>query len=316
MNLTVFEYVVAIAEERKLAKAAERLFVTPSALSQSLKKLESSLGFSIFERVNGHVLKLTDSGEIYVAAARKILKIADDVSLELADMQSSNRSSFVFGCSPNRGIAMMTNVFPTFHKAYPNVRITLMEAYLNAQYDMVLNGTVDIAAITPVSDELSSVDMEFLDEEEIVLTIPGTHRLAYLADSADGSGTITLDELKLFRDDKWMLTFKNAMLRNLTDSIFDRAGFFPQNVLLETSSTNPHISAVEEGIAVSLMPIPRGERIPNMRILHLEPRQFRRLYAIYRKGYLLSESQQFFLHLIRSLYQNTPTDLPLYKKGW
>ena len=316
MDLTLLKYIVTIAEEEKISPASKKLHVTSSALSQAVKKLENDLGIPVFEKLNSHTFKLTEAGRIYVEAARNILSIKDAAYREIEDVQHDNRGSFIFGCSPKRGLAMLANVFPTFHKAYPHIKIELKEANLNTLYDSVIDGSVDIAVLTPLSEEHKFVNLEPLDKEEIVLAIPVNHHLAGLA-GKDRRGTIAISDLKLFQDENWMMTNKDSMLRNLTDSLFEKAGFFPRKILLETSSTSPHLAAVEEGIAVSLVPKPRKNSKARIITLHLEPRLHRRLYAAYRKGYLLSRSQRFFIDLMGNFY-TTPGEgeLPPHRTGW
>ncbi|MBN2861365.1 MAG: LysR family transcriptional regulator [Sphaerochaetaceae bacterium] len=308
MNLALLQYIVTIAEEKGLARAAARLNITPSALSQSVKKLEGELNIPIFEKINSHTFQLTSGGKIYVEAAERILKIRDETYLRLEDTQRSNRTRFVFGCSPRRGLAMLTNVFPPFHKKYPNVQIELRESYLNTLLDCVIEGSVDIAVLTPLSDEHHLVELEILDTEEIVLAIPADHpHTAELTGDAQ-TGTISYSDLHLFRHDNWMLSNKDSMHRNLTDDILKKVGFYPERVLLETSSTTPHIAAVEAGIAVSLVPVPQRPG-PNTRLLHLEPKIYRTLYAAYRKSYILSDSQRDFIDSIRQYYRSEKNDL-------
>ncbi|MFR5732002.1 MAG: LysR family transcriptional regulator [Clostridium sp.] len=65
MDTKILEYVIAIAEEKSLSKAAERLYLSQPALSQRLKKLEDELGTPLFLREkNG--LSITDAGRIYI----------------------------------------------------------------------------------------------------------------------------------------------------------------------------------------------------------------------------------------------------------
>ncbi len=316
MDLTQAKYIVTVAEEGKLARAAEKLYITSSALSQCIKKLEGEIGIPLFEKLNSHTFRLTNAGEIYVEAARKILKIKEDAYRELEDVQHGNRGRFTFGCSPKRGLAMLTNVFPLFYKAYPNVQIDLKESYLNKLYELVLDGSVDIAVLTPISDEMEGVELEFLDREEIVLAIPVDHPLSSKS-VENKQGEISLSHIKLFAGDNWMMSAKDSMLRNLTDDLFRQCGFYPEKVLLETSSTVPHISAIEEGIAVSFVPVSHSNQSEKVKILHLEPRQYRTLYAARRKSYILSESQQYFIGLMKKFYQEAQDlDLPVHRRGW
>mgnify|MGYP006074750835 FL=1 len=74
MNLKEIEYIMKIAEEKNITRAAERLFITPSALNQQLHRLETELGVPLFYR-NGNRWYPTQAGEIYLDSARELLRI-------------------------------------------------------------------------------------------------------------------------------------------------------------------------------------------------------------------------------------------------
>ena len=48
MDTKQLEYIIAVEEEKSISRAAERLFITPSALSQQLKNLETELNTRLF----------------------------------------------------------------------------------------------------------------------------------------------------------------------------------------------------------------------------------------------------------------------------
>ena len=77
MDTKIIEYVIAIAEEKSLSKAAERLYLSQPALSQRLKKLEDELGTPLFVRGKDG-LSITDAGRIYVNGSHSILQIWRD----------------------------------------------------------------------------------------------------------------------------------------------------------------------------------------------------------------------------------------------
>ncbi|MCI8512330.1 MAG: LysR family transcriptional regulator [Lachnospiraceae bacterium] len=84
MNLNQLEYIIAIAEEKSISKAAGRLFLSPAALSQYVKRLECSEGLPpLFYRENGQFLP-TDAGLIYINGARTILNISATLEKELS----------------------------------------------------------------------------------------------------------------------------------------------------------------------------------------------------------------------------------------
>ncbi|EGQ79573.1 transcriptional regulator GltC [Fusobacterium animalis ATCC 51191] len=74
MDLRQLEYIVEIAEEKNITKAAKKLYITQSALNQTLLKLEKEIGEPLFERSKLN-LYLTEIGKIYVEEAKKILEI-------------------------------------------------------------------------------------------------------------------------------------------------------------------------------------------------------------------------------------------------
>lgn len=74
MDTRQMEYIIQISEERSITKAAEKLFITQSALNQQLQKLEKELGISLFIRTRSD-WQLTPAGEIYVNTARQILNL-------------------------------------------------------------------------------------------------------------------------------------------------------------------------------------------------------------------------------------------------
>ncbi|MFQ9702844.1 MAG: LysR family transcriptional regulator [Enterocloster clostridioformis] len=76
-----------IAEEKNLTRAADRLFLTQSALSQQLSKLEAEGLPPLFTRHKG--MQLTDAGKIYINGARSILKIKGDAQEALKDLSQA-----------------------------------------------------------------------------------------------------------------------------------------------------------------------------------------------------------------------------------
>ena len=65
MNVRDYEYIIAIAEQGSITRAATQLFITQPALTKFLKRTEDSLGLKLFNR-NGNQFLLTEAGRRYV----------------------------------------------------------------------------------------------------------------------------------------------------------------------------------------------------------------------------------------------------------
>lgn len=90
MNLRDIEYVVKIAEEQNLTRAAEKLFVTPSALTQHLSHLEKEIGTPLFFRSrNGWTP--TVAGKIYLKTAQEMLYMQRETYKQLQDVVTPER---------------------------------------------------------------------------------------------------------------------------------------------------------------------------------------------------------------------------------
>ena len=85
MDLKQLEYIVKIADENSITRAAERLYISQSGLNQQLLKLESELGIQLFHRSKND-LRLTEAGKVYVSYARQMLQLKQEAYDILNDM--------------------------------------------------------------------------------------------------------------------------------------------------------------------------------------------------------------------------------------
>ena len=76
MQIRQLKYVRSIAENRSITQAAQKLFISQQALSETLKLLEQELGFQIFQRSNKGVVP-TAAGEKFLQDLEKILPVID-----------------------------------------------------------------------------------------------------------------------------------------------------------------------------------------------------------------------------------------------
>ena len=75
MNTRQLEYILAIAEEKNILRASEKLFISQSTLSQTLINLEKELGTPLFIR-NQRELAITEAGQYYILKNRHMIEYA------------------------------------------------------------------------------------------------------------------------------------------------------------------------------------------------------------------------------------------------
>lgn len=99
LNYNHLRYFWAIAHEGGLARAADRMNVSPSALSVQLQKLEQQVGHSLFDRV-GKSLRLTEAGRVTLEHADTIFKTGDELLNTLRGRADLDRKVLRVGALP------------------------------------------------------------------------------------------------------------------------------------------------------------------------------------------------------------------------
>lgn len=173
MDLRKLEYIIAIAEEKSLSKAAEKLFITQSALSQLLSTLKAE-GIPPLFSYHKREMHLTDVGKIYVNSARTIIEIEKDARAALQDLSVGRIQTFQIAVSPHLSLPLYLNVLPRLRQKFPNTGIhcsPLEERYTTAVLE---SGKADLAFHLSLYDTSKFVHYTVLKQEELVMvSLPG-----------------------------------------------------------------------------------------------------------------------------------------------
>lgn len=108
-----YMYIKAIAEQGSILKAAERMYVTPSALSKHVQKMESALGVKLFDRV-GKKFVLTYPGERYLYWQERMLALRENMDEEMDGLANARRGRLRVGLQVSDSKLMLRCVLPVF----------------------------------------------------------------------------------------------------------------------------------------------------------------------------------------------------------
>lgn len=202
MTLTELRYLVTLAQERHFGRAAERCHVAQPTLSVAVKKLEDSLGLSLFER-HRHGVLVTPAAEALIAQAQVVLSEADKFE-RMADL---SRDEFA---EPLRLGAIFTvgpYLFPSLvrrmkQEASP-LKLYLEENYTHVLDERLARGELD-AIIVAMPFEPPETRVTALFDEPFQLLLPRDHAMAskkiIAADVLASSPVLMLGEGHCFRD--------------------------------------------------------------------------------------------------------------------
>lgn len=305
MHLKELEYIVRIAEEQNLTRAAEKLFITPSALTQQLLHLEEEIGTPLFYRSRSGCIP-TEAGEIYLETAREMLMMKREAYNRLQDISATKKGTLSIGFPPERGTSMFTSVYPEFHRKYPDITMNVYEVNVRRQQQMIAKGTLDLGFLTLSPHQKTNDEYVLISSEEILLAVPSEHPCCQLA-IPSASGSHPELDLQLLKHEPFALMYKESTVRELMDTIFRKAGFVP-TVLFEAARSHTTLSMVSARLCCALVPENSSqEEFPGASFFSLPEHPSWELVASYRKRSYLSRPARYFLELATSYWQDTTT---------
>lgn len=250
MDFKQLEYIIQIAETKNITKAAQKLFISQSALNQQLLNLEKELGIQLFyrSRANWH---LTEAGEIYIRNARECLQIKHETYAQIMDLSNAKRGTLTIGLTPGRGIVMFTSIYPRLHSLYPNLTICPVEMNVRSQQFQIAQGNMDIGFMTLAPEQRTRDNYIILGSEEMLLAVPNVHPLSRFA-SPPGEPIAVMD-IRELKHEPFVLMYPASTNRDICDRIFENAGFTPR-ILLETCSTSSIVAMVESRLCCAILP--------------------------------------------------------------
>lgn len=297
MDLRQIENIIAIEQEQSISKAAEKLFLTQSALNQQLLRLEKELGLPLFER-RRHMMIPTFAGKIYLATAHQMIDMKKETYKILHDISDETYGEISVAYSPERGSLLFSQIYPAFHRRYPRVTFSIHEAHVKKMETMLLQKEVTLACIT-YSPGGKHAAIEYVDtrEELLVLGLPASHPLAHLAGERSWETFPPMD-LLLLKDDVFAMVAKTTRLRGMIDDSFRAAGFSPK-VLFESSSTATVVNMVKNQVCPAFFPQSYVDPEAPMVYFSTNPRQSWMQTVAYLKGEYLTKPEKYFIQLVK-----------------
>lgn len=146
MDLKELRYLIVIAEEKSISRAANRLYMAQSSLSQFLTTYETTLGYPLFIRTSNGV-RPTEAGEKLLCFAYQALADYHRVRDEMQDISQLKGGTVILGISSFRGSYLLPPVLSAFHKKYPAVHVRIVEKDSLALEQMLLRGEIDLALL-------------------------------------------------------------------------------------------------------------------------------------------------------------------------
>lgn len=271
VNLRQLRYVVVVAREGSITRAAATAHVAQPSLSQQIRALETELGGALFERLPGGV-RLTAAGRAFLPHAQMAVARADAAAAAARAALGARGGEIEIVTLTSLAVGVLPRVIRAFHERHPQVAVRLREqGRRDTMEELMRSGSGDVAIGPPPADWPWPV--EPLAWEEFVLVLPpGDH-------DAGAPGRLALDALA---GREWVLYETDHGLNELMMRVCAEAGFTPRGSV-RTSQVVAAPLLAAAGVGPAMVPdniVPAGL---DAEVRGMRPPRARRITA-YTRG--------------------------------
>ncbi|HCL87293.1 MAG TPA: LysR family transcriptional regulator [Comamonadaceae bacterium] len=295
MNVTLrqLQAFVAVADTGSFTLAAERLFVTQSALSALIKELEQSLGLRLFDRSTRR-LRLSATGAELYPQIDKILHDLGGVISEVGNLKELQRGSVRVAVPQLLACTLLPGLMAQFRERHPGVHLRLVDCAVESVMARVFSGEVDIG-VGPEREANSDIAAAQLFRLPFMVVLPPGHALARRRrlrwDDLSGQPLITLQG----QFTELLLSDVGEAARGLNKEAFTQVTFMTTALAL-----------VRAGLGITLC-VPYARALVEQHGLVMRPIGTpvveRSFWAFTRRGRSLSPAAQKFLHFLHERLQ-------------
>jgi DNA-binding transcriptional LysR family regulator len=249
MELRHLRCFLAVAEEKHITRAAERLGMQQPPLSQLIKGLEREFDVQLFLR-RPRGVELTEAGRVLLDNARTLLAQYDRTLDSTRRAGRGEQGRICIGFMPTAPFhPFVPSAIRAFRAAFPLVSLTLDECLRAEAIDRLQNDKMDAAFLrAPIAGQQGLVDTQLL-VEPMVVALPSEHRLA-----GPNDGDIAVSLKALARDTFIVYARQQGpAIYEATMAACLKAGFSPY-LGQEAPRVTSALSLVAAGLGIAVVP--------------------------------------------------------------
>ena len=239
MELTQLRYFQKVARTQSITRAAQDLYISQPTLSQSLSRLESSLGCPLFTHQPGKRMQLNQAGELFLEAVDRLFEELEHGIDQVRELNERARFQVSVASSIHD---LCGDLAADFFRAHPEVRIAQRLVPINSLSELLLTDEIDFA-LSPCPIEDPRMDSQPLYTEELLAVVGPEHRLF-------GRRWVRREDLL---GEKFICNYSEADRFYLENMLLENVSNGP-DVILESNEASAIRRLLESGAGVTFMP--------------------------------------------------------------
>jgi DNA-binding transcriptional LysR family regulator len=243
VEIRQLHYFVTVARTRHFGRAAERLHMAQSPLSQAIRQLEAQLGTALFTRTTRRV-ELTPAGEAFRQDAERILDSIEAARTRVRLIGAGSTGLLRVGATGLAALRRLPQLARIAAREVPGLVLRFQPDLLTPVQELALEeDRIDLAVLRPPLSR-AGLTSRLITRERLVLAVPGSHRLA-------GEEPVWLSEL---RDEDFVVYgVEGSVVNAVVTQACLAAGFLPRRAH-QATETSIMLTLVAAGLGVALLP--------------------------------------------------------------
>jgi DNA-binding transcriptional LysR family regulator len=210
LNLDQIHIFLLVAKHLHFSRAAEELYITQPAVSATIAKLETQLGFSLFHRI-GRRVELTDAGRFLQQEGQLLLEQSKQLERGLQDFNALQRGSLQLGASFTVGNYWLPRHLARFRKSHPAIELHCRLANAETILDGIDSGQFDLGFLC---GRQPNGAVKVVGEERLILVV-GRHHPWF--------GKAPIEHLQLL-DADWLMREPGSGARHMLELSLQQIG--------------------------------------------------------------------------------------------
>ena len=291
MEFRAIRYALSVAKERSFTKAASRLNISQSAVSEQVRLLEAEVGFPLFRRT-GRGIELTERGRTFLYEAERVVGDVLSLSDTARRLRGVSADTMTLGVGSGMASIFMPRLFRDAD-ALQGIRLEIVTAPTKSIFDDLHEERIDIGiAIESDPDRVpAGLIFERLAEAEMALIVAPKHRLAGSRRAIDlgrlGAEPIIMSELTVGYGD-------------VVTAMFTDLGLRP-NILAVADNIETMKAIVQTGTGIAIVPRPCVDteaKLGVLKVLGLTPPRSV-VFSLFRRRQPMSRRKEAFVTRLR-----------------
>ncbi len=244
VNLDLYRVFYTVAKCGSLTRAAEELYISQPAVSQSVKQLENQLGVTLFNRTHRGMELSAQGGKLIFDEVERALGLLNEAENRIAQTKMSATGTIRIGASDTIFEYFLADKIVDFHERFPAVKIELMADFTPDTIEKLKADRCDIAFVNlPITvDTELALYGNCMRLNDIFIAGEKYRELA--------GGNISLGQLKKY---PLILMDKNTVSRHAIDNFFHTVGI-ELSPSIEVGSWDLMKRLVMRGMGIGVIP--------------------------------------------------------------